>query len=819
MKNLDLKKNFLPHILAIITFVMLVVVYYNPVFFENKAIRQNDVLQGEGSAAELKEYRELTGEEGLWTNSMFGGMPGYLIHVQFSGDLLQHLQSIYYLWLAHPARLTFMAMLSFYILLVVMGVRPYLAIAGGIAFGLGSFNIISIEAGHNSKVLAITYMPLVLAGIYMAFYKNKLWGFTLTAFALALQLRANHLQITYYLLLIVVIFGIIVLIGAIKEKILPHFFKTMALLFGALIIAIGCNFGKLWTIFEYSPYSIRGEAELTAPGQEPANSGGLDRDYAFHWSSGKLESFTLLVPNLYGGGSVQDVGMNSVLADALESQGVPPAQIRDIVQAANTYWGDQPGVAGPIYAGAIVCFLFIIGIIFADKRFKWWLIIATILSLLLAWGKNLEWFNYFMFDYLPGYNKFRAVSMALVIALLCIPLLGFLGLEKLMQQKLNKITRKKLLTAVGVSAGLALLIWVFGSMADFSGPLDVQLASGGYPPWLIQALQDQRASMLTADAFRSVFFILAAGAVIYFFMKEKLNKTVALTMLALLVTVDLWAVDKRFLNEENYSRSPKQDFFAPTEADQFILQDTAMHYRVFNLQNPWNEARTSFHHKSIGGYHGAKMRRYQDLIDRCLSEETNALIQNFNTGNFDFSNFGTINMLNTKYLLAGNTREAVIENEQALGNAWLVGEVIKANSPDEEINALCALNTATTAVVDVSQFPLPQTNFNTNGSIELVEYKPNYLKYTANTAGEAFIVFSEIYYPIGWEVKLNGERTDYMRANYLLRAMTVPTGQHTIEFTFAPDSYFIGNKVMLGSSILLILLLAGSIFVSIKKLI
>lgn len=818
MKNIAFKAQILPHITAIFTFLVIVFTFYSPVFLENKSIRQNDVLQGEGSAAELKAYRDLTGEEGLWTNAMFGGMPGYLIHVQFSGDLLHYVQSVYYLGLAHPARLTFMAMLSFYILLVVMGVRPYLAIAGGIAFGLSTFNIVSIEAGHNSKVMAISYMPLVIAGIYTAFYRHKLWGFTLTSLALALQLRANHLQITYYLLLIVVIFGIVVLVESYKNKTLAHYFKTIGLLVGALVIAIGCNIGKLWTVYEYSSYSMRGKAELTAATPQDVSTGGLNRDYAFAWSSGKLESLTLVVPNLYGGGSVQDVGMNSKLGNALKAQNIPPAQIQEVVKNANTYWGDQPGTAGPIYAGATIFFLFIVGILFADKKYKWWLISATILSLMLAWGKNLEWFNYTMFDYFPGYNKFRAVSMAITIAMLCMPLLGFLGLEKLLQMDFTREAKKRFFIAGGIATGLTLLILIIGSTSSFVGPVDAQLSGAGYPAWLLEALRAQRASMLTSDAIRTLFFILAFAAVIYFYLKNKLNNSIAIISILLLTTIDLWAVDRRFIDEENYTRNPKGEFFAETEADEFIKQDKALHYRVFNLRNPWNEARTSFHHKSLGGYHGAKMRRYQDLIDRCLSTETNAIIQNFNAGNFDFSSYGTINMLNTKYLLAGDTKSAVIENENALGNAWLVDEVVKVNNPNEEIDALCALNTAGTAVVDVSKFDISKTSFNTNGSVKLVDYRPNYLKYTANTGGEAFIVFSEIYYPKGWKVLLNGQPADYLRANYLLRAMTVPAGQHTIEFSFEPNSFYLGNKIMMAFSIILIVLLIGSIVYSFREL-
>lgn len=817
MSKLNFKQQILPHLIAIVVFLILTIIFFQPVLLENKEISQHDITQWRGSAQELIEYKDKTGEEGLWTNSMFGGMPAYLIQLSWSGDILAYVYDITSFWLPVPAKYVFISLISFYILLLAFKVRPYLAIIGAIAFAFNSFNIISIEAGHNLKVGAIAYMPLVIAGIHIAYNRNLWWGFIISTLGTALHIRMNHLQITYYLLFILIIYGILQLYFAYQDKRLPYFLKATLILLVAAILSVGANFGKLWSVYEYGQYSTRGASGLNGGdgASQASESSGLERDYVFNWSSGKLESMTLLIPDFYGGATQMALGMDSNLADALKRQGMGTMQIKETIEKAPTYWGSQPITAGAMYVGAIICFLFILGAFFAESKYKYWLIATTILSLLLSWGKNFEAFNYFLFDYLPAYSKFRSVSMAISIAFVCMPLLGFLGLENLLQKGISTKTTKSLLYAVGISGGLSLLVFLFAGTASFVGSVDAQLAS--YPEWFLNAIRADRESMMRSDALRSLFFIVASAAIIWFLIKQKLSAAIALPLLGLLVTIDLWMVDKRYLNENDFKRSASNQTFSKSEADEFILQDTAKNYRVFNLQGTWNEAVTSYYHNSIGGYHGAKVGRYNDLIEHCLTPTTNKLITNLQQGNMDMTQYPILNMLNTKYILAGNTRNAVINNEAAAGNAWFASDIVKVTSGREEMEQLCNSNTHKTAVVDVSEFEIPDVNPVTDGKITLVEYQPNYLKYTSESNTQGLALFSEIYYPAGWEAKIDGKNSPYIRANYVLRAMIIPPGSHTIEFEFVPDAYFTGNKIMLVSSILIILLFVGSLVLYIKK--
>ncbi|EMR03195.1 hypothetical protein [Cesiribacter andamanensis] len=429
-----LLRQALPHVVALVLYVVVSLLFFGPVSFDNKVLYQHDILQSAGANQEIIEFRERTGEEPLWTNSMFGGMPAYLLTVEYAGDWITTLLQINYLGLPHPPKLVFVAMLSFYILLLCAGARPWLAIGGGLAYGLSTFLLISIEAGHNAKVLAMANMPMVLGGVLLMYRNRPIWGFVLTALGLALHLRAGHLQVTYYLFLTLVLLGLVWLVLAVRAGQLPLFLKHTGLLVVAALLAVGCNWGRIYNTYKYSQYSIRGAAELSAAEDAGAEQAGLDRDYAFAWSSGKAESFTLLIPYFYGGASGEAVAPDSELARSLRSQGVPEAQVNQFIQQVPTYFGDQAFTAGPIYVGAVICFLFVLGLLLAPMEYRIWLVAATVLSLLFSWGKNLDWFNYFMFDYLPGYNKFRAVTMALSIALMTMPLLGFIGLEYLLRK-------------------------------------------------------------------------------------------------------------------------------------------------------------------------------------------------------------------------------------------------------------------------------------------------------------------------------------------------------------------------------------------------
>lgn len=805
MKRFKYRRDILPHVIAILVFIIATVIFYHPVYFSGKEINQHDVLQGLGGGHELSEYRKETGKEALWTNSMFSGMPGYLINTQWSGDLLVYVQKIMTLQLPGSAKYTFLGMICFYIMLLAFDVRPYLAIGGSLAFGFTSFNIIAISVGHIWRVVAIAYMPLVIAGIHLVFKRKYLLGFALTAVAFGLEIMSNHIQMTYYLIILAGIYVIVQFIYSIREKSLITFLKQIGIVFLAGLLAIGANFGKLWTTYEYGKYSMRGKSELAMNKEE--NKSGLEKEYAFHYSNGILEPLVLVVPNFMGGSSQQELSINSHLGEALKDHGLSRKQVEQQLQYVPTYRGKQP-LTSPYYAGVILVFLFILGLYNTDKKLKIWLVTAVILSVVLSWGKNFGFFNYFLFDYLPGYNKFRSVTFTIIIAIIGIQLMGMMGLEGWLKNTNSQERQKHLMYALGIISGFLLLLVLFSGIGSYHGPVDAQLSNSNIPDWFIHALRQDRASLLRQDAFRNLFFVLAFGIVLWYLLKGKLSQGISMVLLIILIYLDLVLVDFRYVREDDYVRSPVKSFFTETEADKFILKDTGQ-FRVLNLNNPFNEARTSYFHSSIGGYHGAKIRRYQDLIDHCISKEIPLIVQKLRQGNRDFHNLNVLNMLNTRYFYAGDKASMVFKNEYALGNAWLVESLVKVTNPDEEIEKTCEIPSDSIAVVDVSKFPVEKVNYNANGEILLDEYKPNDLIYKADLPAESFAVFSEVYYPLGWKAYIDGKENRIMRANYILRAMMLPAGKHTIEFKFRPESYYIGNKVMLISTSLIILILVG----------
>lgn len=805
MIKISFKEDVLPHVIVVLVFVILSVAFHSPGVFGNKELSQNDVFQGIGGGKEAIDYRANTGEEALWTNSMFSGMPTYLINTYWSGDLMRYVQQLVILGLPAPARYTFLALICFYILLLVFDVRPFLAMAGAIAYAFNSFNIIFIEAGHIWKVMALIYMPLVVAGIHLTVKGKKYWGFILTALALSMQIRSNHIQITYYLFLLMVIYSIYIAVKALKEKDFKNLLITYGVLSLAAILAMGSNLGKIWSTYEYGKVSIRGASELSSA----SSSGGLDRGYAFDWSSGKMESLTLLVPNYCGGSSGVYAGAGTKMEELMQRNSVPLSQIGQFKQVFLSYWGDQPFTSGPIYAGGLICFLFLLGALVVNGPIRNWLITATIVSILLSWGKNFESLNYFIFDYLPGYNKFRAVSTTIVIAMLCMPLLGFIGLEQLLKEGINKSSQKKILIALGSIVSLLLLIAAFASPP--------QVINDQFPAWLLEAINEDRLSIIRADVLRSFLFIIIPVVLLFSYLYKKINIDIFLSGFTILLVLDLWFVDKRYLNEDSYTRNARGNFFQETEADKVIVGDEDPNFRVLNLQNPWQEARTSYRHKSIGGYHGAKMRRYQDLIEKNLTQEVGDLIGDLQSGVSSFASLSILNMLNTKYFMAGSTKQSVIRNPNAYGNAWFVSEIENVSSPSQEVQELSKHDLKTTAIIDNSKFLISNSSFDNGGQISLVEYQPNYLKYSSSNSQEGFAVFSEIYYPKGWEAYIDGVQSRYVRVNYVLRGMEMPAGDHIIEFRFEPSVYTIGNKVMFASSSILILLFLGAIVYSLKN--
>jgi hypothetical protein len=810
MQIKNLIKPALPHIAAIAVFLTVSIIYFYPVL-EGKVLKANDSTVAKINAKEIQDFRNKEGKEPLWTNSLFSGMPAYLISTKYPGNLFTKVDSALRV-LGMPVSVLFLAMAGFYLLLIMFGVNPWLSIVGSLAYGLSSFLFQILAAGHNTQAIALAYLPPMIGGVYYAYRHHALKGALLTALFLALEIQANHPQITYYAMMCLLVFIITEFIFSIKEKLLPKFFKTSALLFAAFILAIGINFGFLYTTYEYGKYSIRGKSDLVT--ENKTASTGLNKDYITAWSYGIDETFNLLIPN-YKGGSSSPFNR--------ESETVRILRQNNKADAANMlmkYWGPQQlGTDGPHYVGAIIVFLFVLGLILIKGREKWWLLVATLLSIALAWGKNFMPFTNLFIDFFPGYNKFRAITMILVIAQFCIPLLGALVLRDIFNGKLStKDIFKGIKIAAAITGGFLLLTIIFPGIAgSFLNPYEAN-----YPAWLKSTLIADRKALLRNDSIRSLVFILLASGVITGFIYGKLRKEYTILILGLLILFDLWSVDKRYLNADRFEKpSVIKKSFVPTLADEVILKDKSYH-RVLNLNSPFNDnSPTSYFHKSIGGYHGAKLKRYQELIDSSIYRDLSR-----------FSNATTVeelipplketqilNMLNTKYIIY-NPAAPPLVNTNAFGNAWFVEKPLIVENANEEITALNTINPASEAVIDkVFKDQLKAISFPVSGGekIELVSFKSNELIYKSSAQTEKLAVFSEVYYPAGWKCFVDGKESKYFRADYVLRAMIVPSGNHEIKFSFEPASYIVGNKVSLASSILLILLIAGFLAFSFKK--
>jgi hypothetical protein len=798
--QINFQKDLLPHLLGIVLFYLIVVLYFSPMVFDGKIIFQGDILQWEGSAKAVLDHRENTGEQLLWTNSMFGGMPTYFISLEFPGDITNAVISVLTLGLPHPINGLFFGMLGMYILLLSFKVRPIFAIGGAIAFSFNTYNLLSLEAGHNAKIWAVCLIPLILAGIHLAFERKRILGAALLALGLLLQLKFNHLQITYYTLIISVIYVVVRMVFEWKKEGIPGLSKTIGFLVLGAVLAVGGNIGRLATALEYSPYSTRGNATLEA------KSSGLDKDYAFGWSNGKLETFTLLIPDFYGGGSNTPLGEGSASEKALRAQGMDPAQINGFLKGAPTYWGDQPFTGGPIYGSVILVFLALLGIWAAPKESLITFGTIIILSLMLSWGSNLAWFNYTLFDILPGYNKFRAVSMALGMTLFAIPVLGMISLERLVK----KGELKPLLLAGGIVGGLVLILAVASvAFFRFEGAADAN-----FPDWLVTAIKADRKAMLSASAWKSLAFIALSVGLVYFHLKGKISDLILGLGLIALISIDVWTINRRYLNAESFQGNPSRQFFAETPAEKSIAGDQD-YFRVLPLTEGLTQgARTSYRFNSLGGYHGAKLRRYQDLVENQLQPELEAFIAKAQEGTFDWEGTGVINMLNTKYLIAGAEANAIFENPEANGPAWIPSEIVAVSTNDEEIKVLGELNTKTQATLNSTEFGEIPTG---SGQIALTSNGPNELKYQASMSQGGLAVFSEIHYPEGWTATINGKETSIVRVNYLLRGLEIPAGEHEVVFTFAPSSYYSTKTPMVIFQYLIILTLIAGVFFTYKE--
>ncbi len=820
-----LKKHY-PIVISILLFVFLSLIYVKPVL-EGKKIKQGDIVNHKGMAREIVDYRESTGEEALWTNNMFGGMPAYQISTIPKTNVAKYIKDIVSLGLPHPASTIFLYFLGFFILIMVITRNNiWLSVLGAIAFCFSSYFFIILEAGHNTKALAIAFMAPILAGVILCYRGKYLWGMILTSIAIALEFYANHVQMTYYLFMAIVVYAIIVLIQSIKEKKIMHYLKASGLLILALILGITVNTSKLLTTYEYSKVSTRGTSELTFNKENQTK--GLDRDYATQWSYGIGESFSLMIPNVKGGAS-------GYIGNNIKALSKADPQYKEQVAQTNQYWGEQPFTSGPVYAGAIIVFLFILGLFYVKGKYRWFVLISLAFSLMLAWGRHFPGLTNFFLDYMPLYNKFRAVSSILVVAELVIPILAIIVLWKITEKPAlyrDKISQRKLYIAFGLTGGISLLFYLmpstffnFMNNADYAAfdqwrqsaksPEELQQINQ-YLEGLIPQIEAARIAIFKADALRSFTYILLGAALIWVYIKKAFNKQLLLGILAVLILADMWTVNKRYLNDDNFV--PKREIKTPFQmsaADQFILNNNPQDSRVLNLTvNPFSDASTSYFHNSIGGYHAAKMERYQELIDYHISPEIQRISATFNNNPTDssinacFSGLSVLNMLDMRFLIY-NREAQPLYNQHALGKAWFVEEVQFVPTADDEIMALTGLDTRNKAVVrdnykeDLQNFVPGRDSL---AEIIQLEYNPNYLKYRAKTSKASLAVFSEIYYNKGWKAYINGEETPIIKANYILRALQIPAGESTIEFKFKPKSYYLGERIAFVSSLLFVLL-------------
>jgi hypothetical protein len=800
-------KPILPHLVAVVIFLLISLVYFYP-SLEGKVLHTNDGTVAMNAGKEINDFRTKYGVEPLWTNSMFSGMPGYLISIKYTGNFMVYADRILK-FLKLPAASIFLTMVGFYILLLFFKTDTRLAVAGAIAYGLSTYFFFILSAGHNTKAFAIAYMAPVIGGIYYTYRHHAIKGALLTTFFLTLELMANHPQITYYSFICILIFLIAEFSHSVTKKEIPGFIKKSLILIIPVLLAVGMNFASLYTTYEYGKYSIRGKSELLKT--DANQTSGLNRDYVTTWSYGIDETFTLLIPNFRGGAS-QLFNRNSETITALRKNNAT-----DAINQFQVYWGTQPGTDGPVYVGAIIVFLFFLGLFIIKGPEKWWLLGATILSIMLAWGKNFMPLTNLFLDYFPGYNKFRAVTMTLVIAEFCIPLLGVLALRNIFNGTTSrKDAMKGIKIAFGVTGGLALLFLLLPGLAgSFLSPAEQEVQ---LPAWLSSALISDRKLLLRSDAMRSFILITIGASVLIAFYYEKIKKDYAIIFLAILFLVDMWFVDKRYLNADKFIMpAVSKKASDPTPADNIILKDPT-YYRVLNLAvSPFNDASTSLYHKSIGGYHGAKIRRYNELIDSSLYPEINKIFtvaQKAKTVD-DIEpvmvSLNAINMLNAKYLIF-NPGIPPLVNINALGNAWFAETPLIVPNPNEELSMINKFNPEKQAVID-TRFKDQITNtaypVAAGDKIELTSYKPNELIYNYTAQSERLVVFSEIYYPAGWKAYIDGAEKSYFRTNYVLRGMVVPGGTHIIKFEFHPSSYYVGNKVSLASSLIFILLVAG----------
>ena len=818
-------KRLIPDMVAVVVFAVISFVYFCPAVIEGRILSQHDSVAGIGAGQESKEYLERTGERTRWTNSIFGGMPTYQMAPSYdSTDLLKGIENLYHLYLPTYVWYVFVMLLGFYILLRAFDFRAWMAALGAIIWAFSSYFFIIIAAGHIWKFITLAYIPPTIAGMVLCYRGKCLTGGLLTAFFVALQIMSNHVQMTYYFLFVMLFMAIAYGVKAFQENALVNYAKRTGVLVVAGLLGVCVNLSNLYHTYEYSKESMRGKSELVKENSANQTDSGLERDYITQWSYGIGETFSLLVPNVKGGASVPLAANEKAMEKANPMYG-------SIYSQLGQYWGEQPGTSGPVYVGAFVMFLFILGLFVVKTPMKWALLAATVLSILLSWGKNFMPFTDFFIDYVPMYNKFRAVSSILVIAEFTIPLLAMLALKEVMTTPVIIKERKKdFLISFGLTGGLALLFAVMPKVffPQYVSSMEMNalqsIPADQLVP-LLANLEEVRMSLFTADAWRSFFIILVGAGLVWAYGMGKLKETVLIGALAVLCLVDMWDVNKRYLYDEQFVEKQVQtQGFQQTETDKMILEDQSLDYRVLNLaSNTFNENNTAYWHKSVGGYHAAKLRRYQEMIEEHISGEMGGLFKAVadaggDTEKLDASEFPVLNMLNTKYFIfplqGGQT--VPLPNPYALGNAWFVDEVKYVGNANEEIEAIHGLEPSQVAVVDKKfESVVKSVPSDSTATIELVAYEPNYLKYEVNSEKGGTVVFSEIYYP-GWQSTVDGEEVPHGRADYILRAMNVPAGKHVVEFRFDPKSLHLTETIAFVALGLLALWAAVLVFMRIK---
>lgn len=822
---MNVLKRFIPDIIAIVIFAVISFVYFCPAVPDGRILSQHDSVAGIGAGQEHTEYHKRTGKVTRWTNSIFGGMPTYQMAPSYdSANCLSGISKLYHLYLPTYVWYVFVMLLGFYILLRAFNFKVWMSALGAIVWAFSSYFFIIIAAGHIWKVMTLAYIPPTIAGMVLLYRGKYLSGGLVTALFVALQISSNHIQMSYYFLFVMFFMAIAYGVQAFREKAMASFFKRTGVLALAGLLGVCINLSNLYHTYEYSKESMRGKSELVKENSANQTSSGLERDYITQWSYGIGETFTLLVPNVKGGASVPLAANEKAMEKANPMYG-------SIYNQLGQYWGEQPGTSGPVYVGAFVMFLFILGLFIVKTPMKWALLAATILSILLSWGKNFMGFTDFFIDYMPMYNKFRTVSSILVIAEFTIPLLAMMALKEVVTcPQLLKERRKDFLISFALTGGLALLFAVmpkvfFSSYVSTMEMRALQSIPANQLVPLLANLEEVRMSLFTSDAWRSFFIILLGAGLVWSYCLGKLKQNVLIGALAILCLVDMWSVNKRYLYDGQFVEKQVQtQGFQQTETDKYILQDEALNYRVLNLaSNTFNENNTAYWHKSVGGYHAAKLRRYQEMIEEHISDEMQGLFKSVADAGGEVEKlhpeeFPVLNMLNTKYFIfplqGGQT--IPLPNPFAFGNAWFVDEVQYVDSANEEIEAIHDINPLQTAIVDKKFEPVVKSlPSDSTATIELVAYEPNYLKYEVNSEKGGTVVFSEIYYP-GWQSTIDGQEVAHGRANYIFRAMNVPAGKHVVEFRFDPKSLHVTEAIAFTALGLLALLAIAVIVLEIK---